>query len=89
MESLISSALQKTIDVEASALADQISSVYGKMSTILSRLPPQKDPASTTKVSFSVVVDARGRASLLSAMSAATKAQTGITFEVTLPAAGL
>jgi hypothetical protein len=60
-------------------LAENLSSAYEKIVQTLGSLP-SSSPYNLKSVSFSLVIDAAGGVSLLSAASATMKTQVGLTF---------
>lgn len=80
IDSLVSTHIGKTVQLETRVISDQVSSIYAELLGLLSSLPSSDSAFELRNVSFTVVVDAEGKASLLSAISLGSRTQTGLTF---------
>jgi hypothetical protein len=83
LESLIRTTAGKVIEVETASLSQEISAAYGTMLAALAALPPSSPLFRVQTISFTLAIDSTGTVSLVSAVSGAVKAQTGITFVLT------
>jgi hypothetical protein len=82
IEDLVSSCLRKTLSLQADTLAHEVGDLYATVLGVLDAIPRQDKGYSVTSVSFSIVLDSEGKASLFSAVSAGAKAQAGFTFVI-------
>lgn len=82
LQQLVLSCLQKTVEVEADAIKGSIAGIYSNVVEMIQDLPDDSSAYQLDTVSFSVVVDAQGKASLFSAVSGGVRTQTGLNFVI-------
>ncbi len=82
LQQMLAKPAQKTVEVEATALRENISLIYEEVVNMVNNIPDKDRKYELENVSFSVVIDSEGKVSLFSAVSASVKTQTGLTFQI-------
>lgn len=80
LESFIRSTGGRLIELESGILSEAISETYSSIVSALSNLPSSSRQFKIQSISFTLSIDSTGSVSLVSTVSSAVKAQTGITF---------
>lgn len=82
IEDMVSSFLRKTVEVQTNMVAEEVSQIYTKVLRVLDSLPSDESAYVVREMSFSIIVDSEGKASLLSAVSGGVKTGVGLTFVI-------
>ena len=77
---LVKDMAARTVELEFDIAEQEIRYCYGKIRSLVAQLPHDEQGPQLESVAFTICLDSEGKASLLSAVSASSKARTGITF---------
>ncbi len=80
VENAIRTQLGKTIEVETDVLTNSVGDVLAGLLDMLKELPVPESQFRLDEVTFTLGIDARGKVSVLSALSASAAGHVGLTF---------
>ena len=82
LEKVVGKSLSKVVEFEVNELTNELSSCVEKVQGMLANLPRHADDLALEEVSFTVGIDASGKASIFSVISGSSVVRTGITFQM-------